>query len=76
MRGSDLPLPPAHAEAAKPGDVFGRVVAPPVGGASGAGHGAETLAEPKPGGRHAELICGLTYAECVRLSEHAHTVNL
>jgi hypothetical protein len=68
-------LPLAHAEATKPSDILGRVVAPPVGGTSGEGNGAETFAEPKPSGRHAELFRGLAYAECVRLG-HAHTVNL
>jgi hypothetical protein len=76
MRGPDPPLPLAHAEAAKPGDVLGRVVAPPVGGTSGKGNRAQTFAKSKPSGRHAELFCGLPYAECVRLFEHAHTVNL
>ena len=68
-------LPLAQAEATKPSDVLGRVVAPPVGGTSGEGNGAQTLAKPKPSGRHAELFRGLPYAKAVRLG-HAQTVNL
>jgi hypothetical protein len=65
-----------HAEVAKPGDVLGGVVAPPVGGTSGEGNCAETFAKPKPSGCHAEFFCGFPYAECARLFEHAQTVNL
>ena len=76
MRSPDSPLALAYTEAAKPGNVFWRVVTPPIGGTSSARHSAETLAEPKPGGRYAEFFCGLPYAQCVRVFEHAHTVTL